>query len=251
MSVWVIAGRQRNGKNLFSLDIMHQAHTAGRLLYCNFDLLPACPFADDAVRIGTPEYPIFHDPQFGVSRARRRPGLVRAFWDYVRDDSVVVVDEADMEFDCMEWGGFDADARIAAKEIGKRGIDLYLVCQKVENLYNRWCRQADGVIWCEWNWRSPPWWLRQARRLMGPRAIYMSSFRRFEFSSIEMKPRHFRRGASIPYHELEARYFRAPWYDTRARRGDELRRQRAAAVDLRGVPSGLRKSADDDQEDEQ
>ncbi len=201
--IYVVGGDLGAGKSLWAMDMMRRACDAGRPVYTNIDLLPAAPFHSQVARIDTPEWPVF--------RERQTPEQVCAWWEYAVDGALVVVDEADLYFDCTDNSKMGKDCRAAHKMIRKVGWDIIYIVQNVPNLYVRIRRLASRFIVCEHTWRTVRAfrWLEAA---LGPkRAIRYSRFIRAEFGSEDLSPLSQRGEGFYSYSEAEEFF---GWYET-------------------------------------
>lgn len=131
----LIAGINGSGKSLYSSFLL--AREAKRI-YTNLRLTPAHPAFSRAVLIGTPEMPILCERcGYGV-------------WDYVKDNSHVLIDEADLFFDAFCYERLrKSGAWLWFKQHRHHGLDVTLVPQAVETLYNRLRLLAGECVVCE------------------------------------------------------------------------------------------------------
>lgn len=187
------------------MEFMEQAWLAKRPVVTNIKLLEGCPFYNDAIEVGTDEFPIWDNAkQVG-------------FWDFIRpyrlEGACLVFDEADVFFDCTDHSQFGKACHVALKHHRKLGLDLLFIVQNVSNLYVR-IRRLTNIVWgAEWTWKSAPGY-QDIARFTGERfAKNLTKFRRWQFQDISMG-----RPVSvhdIPYREVAAKYFvDPPWYDT-------------------------------------
>lgn len=201
--IYVDCGDIGSGKTHWAMSQLEQAVRARRPVYTNIELLPACPYADDVCRIGTDEWPV-------VKGEPGQPGY-SAFWRWCLPGSLIIIDEADLWFDCTDHGKFPAEVREYCKLSRKLGQDLIFIVQNCENLYVRIRRLASRHIVCEWTYRT--------RRIFGviedwcgrPTALRFSKFLRSEFSSPTFNDSSHRGDGMMTYREA-SRFF--GWYRT-------------------------------------
>ncbi|HEV2293803.1 MAG TPA: zonular occludens toxin domain-containing protein [Tepidisphaeraceae bacterium] len=216
--IYVVGGDLGSGKSLWSMDMMQIAARMGRPIYTNINLLPACPFHDRVALIDTPEWPVF--------RERKTENEVCAWWEYAVDGALIVVDEADLYFDCTDNSKMGKDARAAHKMIRKVGWDIIYIVQNVPNLYVRIRRLASRFIICEHTYRTLRVfrWIELA--LGKQRALSLSRFIRAEFGSEKLEPGSHRGDGYYSYNEASVFF---GWYETKQLLGDfNFYRQRHA-----------------------
>lgn len=200
-----VFGGPGSGKTLYALFLMEQAALAGRPIYSNIALTPACWFQSRVALIDTPEFPVVRGEPTD-RKGRRNPDYL-AYWHYIRRDSVVVIDEANIYFDCSDFGSFASDARQFHQQHRKFGIDVIYLCQNLPNLWVRIRRLLGRFILCEWNYRSS--------RVFKHCPIWLSRFLRSEFGD-ELFRDH--RGDGYFTYREARRFF--PWYETEQLLGD-------------------------------
>ena len=126
------------------MEAMEQSWQQDRKIVTNIELLPGCPFHNEAIRIGTEEWPVV--------------GEKYSLWDYAPDlfqDAFIVIDEADVDFDCAEQK-LEQAAKIFLKYARKDGIDIVFILQSLENLNVRLRRLIQRYWFCDHTWRSAP-----------------------------------------------------------------------------------------------
>lgn len=208
--IYVIVGEPGMGKGVMACEFMEQAWLAGRPVITNIDLLPGCPFYDDALRVGTDDFPIYSDAT----------GL--GFWDFIRpyklEGSVVVIDEADVYFDCTDHSRMGKAVFHAFKHHRKLKLDILLVVQNLANLYVR-IRRLTNIVWAaEWTWRTAPGFQFIGDFIGHDWAKHLTSFRRYQFQDISLREPV--GCVKMPYSSVARKYFRNPWYDTDQLVGD-------------------------------
>lgn len=161
----VIAGGLGDGKTLYALEIMEQMVARGRIVLTNIELTPRCPFYDRVVSIGRvgDEIPVLEEIETLGRRGRSKEEIpYRAFWHYIArvPGCVVVIDEADMWFDCTDHSKLGRDLRAYLKMARKLKHDLYFIVQHVSNLYVRIRRLSHQFVVC-WNKGSRDWLFRE------------------------------------------------------------------------------------------
>lgn len=207
--ICILTGPLRNGKNIFACSIMEEAWRAGRALYTNVELTPDCPFYDYAALIGTEDFPIYRGT--APFKGKQASHDYMAFWHYIENGSVVVIDEATTWFDCADNGAMGNDLRNFSTQIGKRGIDLVLITQNIQNLYCRWCRLAQRVWYVEWSWRCSKVPQMLSKFIGEKKAKNLTRFWRAEFNDSSLAPGSMVDVGYIRYGEA-TRYF--SWYHT-------------------------------------
>lgn len=208
--IYVIVGDPGMGKGIMACEFMEQAWLAGRPVVTNIDLLPACPFYDEAVKVGTPDFPIYDE----------RSGL--GFWDFIipygLKGAVCVFDEADVFFDCSDHSKMGKAVNVALKHHRKLKLDILLVVQNLSNLYVR-IRRLCNIVWAaEWTYRTAPGFQYIGEIIGQEWAKRLTSFRRFQFQDISLRDPV---GVTkMSYSAVKAKYFDNPWYDTDQLVGD-------------------------------
>lgn len=218
----IVAGMPRNGKGIYAMDLLEQYVQAGRPVYTNIELLPACPYYDKVARIDDDEgrWPVYQGtPPNGKKAASKDYG---AFWHYVLPGSAVIVDEIDAYIDATEWTAAGKDLRLFHKQHGKLGLDLIYICQHVSRVVSyirQWCQR---FVLCEWNWRSMRMFQRLVPYIGVERAMGMSRFLRSEFVQFPFTEAARQSDVAIPYREVAAKYFQPgkAWYRTEQLLGD-------------------------------
>lgn len=218
MAVIVVTGDPGNGKGVFAMWLLEQAVASGRAVYSNIRLNDECPFSDRVALLDddADEWPVYRGKPAGNGKPASKD--YSAFWHYAQRDSVIVIDEADLYFDCKDQDAMGKDIRKYLKEHRKRRHDVIFIVQRVENLYVRIRRLAQRFIVCEWTWRS----LRMLQMMAGligeQAAMRLSRFVRVEFASEEFSPMSYMTDGAISYKDAQ-RYF--GWYDTEQILGDK------------------------------
>jgi hypothetical protein len=201
-----VFGGPGSGKSLYALFLMEQAVKAGRPVYTNIELLPACPFQDKVAQIDTRDWPIVRgEPTVGRS-GKVNPDYL-AFWHYVLPGAVVVIDEVNIYFDATDHAEFSKDARQFHQQHRKLGIDLIYLCQNLPNMWVRIRRLTGRFILCEWNYRTS--------RIFNHLPITWSRFLRGEYGDEQFRDE--RAVGYFSYREA-ARMF--SWYRTEQILGD-------------------------------
>ncbi len=184
----LVLGVPGSGKSLYMLWLMQQYVNAGRKVFTNMELTPACPFYHKVFRL---EADAERLPGFDHLALGRRPfrfpvmtepdkdaGVqFAAFWNYVPRGAAIFLDEGDNYFDSADWDALSVkkENRLYWKQHRKAGHDVIFTLQHLENLYIRVRRQVQSWIVCEWN--------RRASRAYSYLPIWASAFNRVEFAS--------------------------------------------------------------------
>ena len=122
----VIGGEPGNGKGVFAMSVIEQACLAGRPVYTNIGLTVKCPFYDRVVEIDTADDPVYRGSPGGVAgsgKVVKASDDYRAFWHYALPGAVVIIDEADLYFDCTDHSVVGRDFRAFLKQHRKLGMD--------------------------------------------------------------------------------------------------------------------------------
>jgi len=202
--IYLLAGEPRNGKGIMACEFMEQAWLAGRAIITNIALKPGCPFYDDAIMIGDDRFPVYNE-------ATRK-----GFWEYIRplklEGSVLVIDEADVFFDCEDFKGMARGLRNFCKHHGKLKMDCLFIVQNISNLNVR-IRRLAGIIWvAEWTWMSAPGFQALAPFIGVEAAKALTTFRRWQFGDVTLRNPIATHKTS--YIQVARKFFREPWYDT-------------------------------------
>lgn len=182
-----ILGMPGAGKTLSMVEYIGYFLNRGRVVATNIELLPACPYYNYVVKIGTPEFPIFAHPKYeGEGRNRRQVCGHRAFWHYMPGDVDYVIDELDNHFDSMDFQRLNdagEDVRLYFKQHEKHGLagdNIIYTVQDLDNLWTRIRRMTQTWVVCENSWRSSP--------LMQKLPRSMTKFLRAEFADKNLRP---------------------------------------------------------------
>jgi hypothetical protein len=244
--IYVVGGDIGSGKTLYALFMMERAAAAGRPIYTNIQLTKACPYFGQVALIDTPEFPVAPDPDgeapacWNCGAPDKRPrgakigawedplggeGRVklesagqgyRFFWEYIVRGALVVVDEADLYFDCSDHGAMPREVRRFHKLSRKIECDVVYIVQNFENMYVRIRRLATRHIVCEYTWRSMRVF-RYLEMLVGMEAARrLGRFVRSEFSDQALRDH---RGDGYFTFAESQQYF--GWYDTKQLLGDQ------------------------------
>lgn len=195
----VITGSPGAGKGVFAMTLLEQLVSTGRPVLTNITLSEACPFHND---VG-----LLSDDQ--VMSVGKGGGVDQAFWHFCPRGSAVVLDEADVWFDCSDHTRMAAEVRLFLKQHRKWAMDVFFIVQRLENLYVRIRRLAQRFIVCEWTWRSfrALRWLEQVLGTEG--AMRWSRFVRAEFGDEDLRDL---LDVSYIRYDDARRYF--AWYET-------------------------------------
>jgi hypothetical protein len=203
--IYGLVGGLGHGKGIFSCEIMEQAAATGRRIVTNMELTEHCPFYRKSVLIGTKEWPLMS------------PSL--SIWDYAPEllrGAFILIDEADIDFDCADHKSFEKGAKAWLKHTRKLGQDVVFVLQDINNLNVR-IRRLINIVWaCEWTWRSEPGWQMLGRLpfMTRERAKQLTRFRRYQFNSWTCNPKSMVGCVTERYGYIAAKYFKNPWYRT-------------------------------------
>jgi len=198
-----VTGLPGSGKSLYLLWVIWQAVRSGRPVATNIELTPNCPFSDDVILLDdSSEYPVF------VQRGKE----TRAFWHFMPPGVLYVIDEADNYFDSMDFTRLHEagnDVRLYFKQHRKRGDDLVLAVQNLDNLWARIRRMVQSWVICDWNYRSRP--------LFKYFPIRWSKFVREEYGHESMREGTFLSAGFFSYREAQELF---GWYRTEQLIGD-------------------------------
>jgi hypothetical protein len=147
--IYILSGDIGSGKTLHALEWMKHAVFAGRPVFTNIQLLPLCPFHDQVYFMDDVEWPVL------VGEGPGDPSY-KAWWHFTPPGSLVIVDEADLYFDCGEHSRLGKDVKSVHKMIRKIEVDIVYIVQNIKNLYVRIRRLASRFIVCEWTYRTSP-----------------------------------------------------------------------------------------------
>jgi hypothetical protein len=148
---------------------MAQAALANRPIFTNVEITDECPFAGRCARLDDV------DDMFPVLRGLPTDGDYAAWWHFVPPfvGSVVVIDEADLYFDCRDFTTLGKDVGYVHKMLRKWKIDVIYLCQSLDNLYVRIRRLTQRFIVCEHNYATD--------RFIARLGVRWSRFLRSEF----------------------------------------------------------------------
>lgn len=206
--IYALLGDMGSGKGIFSMEMMEQQWRIGRTIATNMELLPGCPFHEQAIRIGTKEWPIVGDDL--------------CIWDYAHllRGAFILIDEADIDFDCSDHAKLERRAKAWLKHSRKMGQDIVFVLQNLSNLAVR-IRRLIQLVWvCEWTYRSAPGFQMLGNVLggvVGPEkgqaiAKGLTKYIRYQYASIELT--RMIEMTEFPYNSVANKFFREKWYDT-------------------------------------
>jgi hypothetical protein len=200
------------------MSLIEQAVLSGRPVVTNIELTRRCPYYDRVALIDTEEFPIYR----GKPALHGKPASsdYLAFWHYVPNGAVVIIDEADSYFDCSDHSAMGHDIRQFFKGLRKLDMDIVCIVQKLPNLYVRIRRVAERFTVCEWTWRSMRILQRMAAWIGVERAMRLSRFIRSEFSDEPFCEFTHLADGYISYQEA-VRFF--DWYGTKQLVGDLAR----------------------------
>ncbi|MCC7168684.1 MAG: hypothetical protein IT565_14050 [Rhodospirillales bacterium] len=217
MSIMVVVGDPGNGKGIYSMSLIEQVVLSGRALYTNIELTTDCPYQGDVARIDDPagNWPVYrgNPPREG----KRASDDYMAFWHYTLPGSVVIIDEADLYFDCSDFSAMGRDIRAFLKQHRKLGLDLIFIVQNLANLYVRIRRLATAFDYCEWTWRSKAWPQKLANLIGRERAINLTWFTRSRYRDELFTPGGHLGDGFLSYKQA-SRFF--GWYPTDQLIGD-------------------------------
>jgi hypothetical protein len=246
--IYIVGGDIGSGKTLYALFMMQRAAESGRPIYTNIQLTKACPYYSHAALIDTPEFPVAPDADAIASqpcwkcgapakKPRGKAGVFEApeveakeqysfYWEYIVPGALVVVDEADLYFDCSDHGAMPREVRRFHKLSRKIECDIVYIVQNFENMYVRIRRLATRHIVCEYTWRSMRVF-RYVEMLVGmEKARRLARFVRSEYSDANLT-RH--RGDGYFTYMESSEFF--GWYDTKQLLGDQSFLRNVPTVD--------------------
>jgi hypothetical protein len=161
----VICGLNGSGKSCYATWL---AANMPLNVVTNFPLTKRHPRFGSAVMIGSEEFPVLCE------------GCLYGVWDLGFRNKVILIDEADVFFDCFSFEFLRGAAWQWFKQHRKYGLELIFVVQNPATLYNRLRMLAGEYIWCErdqpggvnghWALRFLPDFL-----LLWRRAVYLDS----------------------------------------------------------------------------
>lgn len=225
--IYLLAGEIGSGKTLYSMEVMDQAARRGRDIMTNIDLLPGCWFAERAIRIGGQDAPIYdEEDNIGFWNT----------WSVLREHlkaPLIVIDEADIEFDCKNHSKLGSELFRWLKQSRKLNVDIVFICQNLNNLHNRIRRLAQVTWVCEWSWVSAPGYQTILAPVIGTEAAKaLTHYRRWQFSDAGC--RQLVGIDALSYTSVARKYFRDPWYDTDQLLGDWSHEDETARRRLKG-----------------
>ena len=192
MAIYTIVGKMGHGKGLFAMHVMQQAWRRGRWIATNMELTPKAPWYDQAIRFGTPDFPI-------VDKRSGQP-----FWDLLPRGTDVIVDEAELAFDSVNHRTLnDLCCELIANQ-RKLNLNLFFVVKRIGNLYVRFRESADTHFVCEWSYKRNPFWS-VAERVLGRDLKRYTNFRISEFGDSDLKEE--QRKTVLSYKTCATRYF--------------------------------------------
>lgn len=192
----MVLGQPGSGKTLYALWAMGACVAAGRRVATNIALTKACPFQDKVVFLDGADWPFI--------QLNKRGEIERAFWQYMPAGFVYFWDEVDNDLDASDFSRNNAstELRLYFKQHAKRGDDLFLIAQNLDNVWVRVRRMAARYIVCEYTHRTRPL-LRWLPRSFG-------CYLRGEFGHESMTPRTYLGSGHFTIAEAERMF---GWYD--------------------------------------
>lgn len=217
MSIYVVLGDPGNGKGIYAMSLVEQTVLSGRKLYTNIELTEQCPYQEDVARIDDDagNWPVYRGTPAKDGKSASDDYV--AFWHYTLPGSVVMIDEADLYFDCTDHSGMGRDVRAFLKQHRKLGLDLIFIVQNLANLYVRIRRLATAYDYCEWTWRSKAWPQKLAVLIGHKRAMNLTWFVRSRYRDDRFSEGGHLGDGFLSY-EQASRYF--GWYPTEQLLGD-------------------------------
>ena len=188
MAIAVITGPTGSGKSLYALQLLEQQALLGRPCYTNIRLTPACPWSRHVAYMDDDRWAVYRGVPELKGKSKQSADYM-AFWHYCCPGSFILVDEADLYFDCSDYGAMGHDIRQFHKQHRKLGLDIVYIVQSLQNLYCRIVRLAQKIIICDWDYRSNP--LLPALERMFSVGKAMSRYHRWEFYELPPSPKSF------------------------------------------------------------
>ena len=216
MAIAVITGPTGSGKTLYALQLLEQQAVAGRPCYTNIQLTPACPWSRRVALMDDDRWSVYRGSPAVKGKSAASKDYM-AFWHYVVPGSFILVDEADLYFDCTDYGSMGNDIRQFHKQHRKLGLDIVYIVQSLQNLYCRIVRLAQKIVVCDWDYRSNPM-LPLLERLVG-QGKRLSRYHRWEFYELPPSEKSFV-GKGWMSHREASRYF--SYYKTEQIIGDVI-----------------------------
>lgn len=188
-----IVGGLGSGKSLSCMEMMERTVVRRRRIATNIALKEACWFQKNVV--------YFDEPKING----------KWFFNYFGPGWTYFIDEASLWWDAQDWASVKPEVRAYPKMVRKRGDELVLIDQSLDNIYSRIRKLVQYVVFCDNVMRSSPWARFVGSLLPGFIRSDFSCFVRVYFSGWKMLPASITHSEVIPERSLRRFY---DWYDT-------------------------------------